>query len=243
MKKVCRQMLAIMILVLSVLFAIYWLLHWSQLLQPYLPKLTFTETRRASVSDAGKLIRDKVSFCTLNANSTLKEVTTDEIWERMGAQIFQANDENCLNETFLIKNKRVYRLGLLDWSSIERDKSSGLIPIRVTDLDQDSRPELAYIHTSGAGFVFSEVAVWSEDWGEPYIRVAKTITTMKLMFDASGTQPPIIQAVHFDWDKNKFTIICPFGTVALEYKAESPNPIIQLSRDIPSELWDFIYTP
>jgi hypothetical protein len=174
---------------------------------------------------------------------SVKEVTSVEVWSHIGAQLFQTDDGN--SETYLIKNRQVYRLGSMQWLDLGLDGLSGLTSIRVTDLDQNGDSELAYIHTIGSGIVSSEVAMFSEEWGEPFIREVRNVHYLSggLMFDKIETDTLTVKATSFDWDKGTFEIIYPLGVVILEQQEGILQPVIKLRDDLPSWFEDLLFIP
>ncbi len=123
-----------------------------------LPEPTATlEVRRLSLTEAEHLIHYSVSFT---------ELTTDEIWERLGAQIYQENNNsNYEYQGYLIKNKEVTQLG----SSFG---GYGLTSMCVTDLDQNGQAELVYTFSWGSGQHRSQLALYSPDIPETHSIVA-----------------------------------------------------------------------
>lgn len=200
--------------------------------------------KRVTVPEAQTLVRNMILQENLRMSPemqvTLKEVTPDEIWSHIGAQLFQTTDGN--NETYLIKNRQVYRLGSMHWLGLGLDGLSGLTSIRVTDLDQNGNSELAYIHTVGSLIVSSEVAIFSEEWGEPFIREVRNVHYLSsgLMFDKIETDTLTVIATSFDWDKGTFEIICSLGAVTLEQQDSILQPVIRLRGDLPRWVEDYL---
>jgi hypothetical protein len=96
----------------------------------------------------------------------LTELTTDEVWQRLGAQVFQVKEGIYQFNTYLIKNKEIAPLGT-GFGGV------GLTSMCVTDLDQNGNPELIYTYSFGSGIHRSQVALYSADLPEPYSLEAK----------------------------------------------------------------------
>jgi len=124
-----------------------------------------TNAERISTAEAESLVRDMLlrDIPALNpaAEFPLTELTTDEVWQRLQAQVFQVNDGNRMFNTYLIKNKETVPLGT-------GGGGMGLTSMCVADLDQDGNPELLYTYSWGSGIHQCRVALYSANLPAPY---------------------------------------------------------------------------
>ncbi len=125
---------------------------------------------RISIVEAEHLVRTMFLQQIPDLNPTvefpLTELTTDEVWQRLGAQVFQVKEGIYQFNTYLIKNKEIAPLGT-GFGGV------GLTSMCVTDLDQNGNPELIYTYSFGSGIHRSQVALYSADLPEPYSLEAK----------------------------------------------------------------------
>ena len=135
-----------------------------------------TSAERISTAEAESLVRAMFlkDAPALNpaAEFPLTELTTDEVWQRLRAQVFQVNEGNHMFDTYLIKNRETVPLGT-------GSGGWGLTSMCVADLDQDGNPELAYTYSWGSGFHRSHVAIYSANLPAPYSLEAGIIYPMK----------------------------------------------------------------
>jgi hypothetical protein len=127
---------------------------------------------RISTEEAEGLVRAMLlkDIPALNpaAEFPLTELTTEEVWQRLRAQVFQVNDGNRMFNTYLIKNKETVPLGT-------GFGGMGLTSMCVTDLDQDGNPELVYTYSWGSGIHRCLVALYSANLPAPYSLEARII--------------------------------------------------------------------
>jgi hypothetical protein len=84
---------------------------------------------------------------------TLKELTTDEVWKRLGVQVFQVTGTIQAHETFVIRQKKAHQIGY-------GFGGHGVTSLCVAALNKDKRPELVYAYSFGSGVHRSHVAVF-----------------------------------------------------------------------------------
>lgn len=124
-----------------------------------------TNAERISTAEAESLVRTMLLKDIPNLNPAadfpLTELTTDEVWQRLRAQVFQVNDGNHMFNTYLIKNKETVPLGT-------GVGGMGLTSMCVADLDQDGNPELVYTYSWGSGIHRCQVAIYSANLPAPY---------------------------------------------------------------------------
>jgi hypothetical protein len=113
---------------------------------------------KVSISEAEKMVEAWYASRKpdLNPQTTfpLRELTTDEIWSRMGVQIFQVTGDIFQYETFLVSCGRLQPMGV-------GIGGVGVASLAVTDLDSDGQPELAYAYSFGSGLHRSRLAIYA----------------------------------------------------------------------------------
>lgn len=92
----------------------------------------------------------------------------DELWQRMGVQVYKITAGVMQYETFLIKDKQVWILG-------SGFGGSGVSSLVVTDLDANGWPELVYTYSFGSGIHQSSLGMASEGGGQMEIVEASDI--------------------------------------------------------------------
>jgi LysM repeat protein len=92
----------------------------------------------------------------------------DELWQRMGAQVYKITGGVMQYETFLIKDRQVWELG-------SGFGGSGVSSMVVTDLDANGWPELVYTYSFGSGIHQSSLGMATEGSGEMEIVEASDI--------------------------------------------------------------------
>jgi hypothetical protein len=82
------------------------------------------------------------------------EMTTAEIWNRLGVQVFQVSDDIFMVDTFLVRRGRVTQLGI-------GFGGFGVNSLAVTDLDRDGQAELLYTYSFGSGIHPSRLGMYA----------------------------------------------------------------------------------
>ena len=105
--------------------------------------------RRLKLAEAEKLVREHIFAATPTMNPKMQfplgERTPDEVWVRLGAQVFQVGGSGPRHyETFLLRGGRVTRLGV-------GCGGFGVGSMCVTDFDADKQPELVFAYSFGSG--------------------------------------------------------------------------------------------
>lgn len=92
----------------------------------------------------------------------------DDLWQRMGVQVYKITGGVMQYETFLIKDRQVWKLG----SGFGGSDVSSLV---VTDLDANGWPELVYTYSYGSGIHQSSLGMASEGGGQMEVMEASDI--------------------------------------------------------------------
>jgi hypothetical protein len=122
------------------------------------PDTTTTDKKAPPLQreEAEKLVRDFIftEHPKMNPRTQfpLKEVTPRPVWQRLGAQVFQVTEGSQQHETFVIRGKKVYRIG-------KSFGGQGVRSMVVADPGGDGRDKLIFAYAWGSGEHRSQVAV------------------------------------------------------------------------------------
>ncbi len=177
------------------------------------------------VEEAEKLVRDIIVHenpkMNPKARFPLKEITTEAVRDRLGAQVFQIKEGVQMGETFVIRAKKVHRIG----QSFGGDGVTSLI---VADPSGDGRDKLIYAYSWGSGIHRSHVAVFDCLANEP-----KQIVAPQAYFGNLGdlaVKNGKRDAVEIYAGKRKV------GRLDLGGKEGALKAAILLSNDLPAEV-------
>jgi len=116
--------------------------------------------QRVGLEEATHRVRAQIMSTSpdmsVSAEFPLVELTTDEIWDRLGAQLFQVDEGVRGGESFLVCGERALPL-------CSGFGGHGIQSACVTDLDGDQIPELTYTYSWGSGIHRSLVGVCRVD--------------------------------------------------------------------------------
>jgi hypothetical protein len=122
------------------------------------------EPKRLSLADAERDVRAFVyaDMPTMSPAEKfpLKEITTDDVWNRLHVQLFQVTEGVRAYETLVIAGERVRYIG-------HGFGGFGVRSVVVADLDGDGRPELVYTYSCGSGMHRARLAVYDVLAKEP----------------------------------------------------------------------------
>ncbi len=115
------------------------------------------KAKRLELGDAEKLVRkfifDKNPDMNPNATFPLFEMTTDEVWKRLGVQVFKVRGDVLNNESYVIKADKVYYIG-------QGFGGHGVSSLGVADLDKSGQAMLVYVFGWGSGIHRAHIAVF-----------------------------------------------------------------------------------
>jgi hypothetical protein len=198
------------------------------------------ETRNAeriSTAEAEGLVRAMLlrDIPALNpaVDFSLTELTSDEVWRRLRAQVFQVNDGYHLFDTYLIKNKETVPLGTgfagMGLAGME------LTSMCVADLDQDGNPELVYTYSWGSGIHQCRVALYSANLPAPYsLEAGITYGGYEWTVEKQDDQTVFIEIDHVRRGEDSLRI----GQLVLERQGDQVTLDIRLYDDLPpGALW------
>jgi hypothetical protein len=86
------------------------------------------------------------------AQFPLKDLTTKAVWDRLDAQVFQVAEGVQQFETFVIRDKKVQRIG-------QRFGGQGVTSLAVADPNGDGRDKLIFAYSWGSGEHRSQIAL------------------------------------------------------------------------------------
>jgi len=109
------------------------------------------------VAEAETLVRAYIFIENPKMNPTaqfpLKEITIERVWGRLDAQIFKVTEGVRADETYVIKDRKVYHIGI-------GFGGQGVTSMVVADPSGDGRDKLIFAFSSGSGIHRSQVAVF-----------------------------------------------------------------------------------
>jgi hypothetical protein len=185
------------------------------------------EPERISVTKAEELVRAMFLSEKPDMDPTvefpLREFTTDEMWQRMGIQVFQVSGGIYEYYTYVIADDRVEQLG-------EAFGGSGVTSIHVTDLDRDVDPELTYTYSWGSGIHRSQVAVYSAAWPESASKAADVAYLGDLTLEKVSDQEILVRV----------DPTVALGRVTLEREDDRIRVVLRLADDLPQRITDRI---
>ncbi len=108
-----------------------------------------------SLDELRRRVREAIfaSTPTMNPEAVfpIRELTTDAVWEQLGAQLVQVTEGPRQYQGFVIRGSRVERIGVAVGGF-------GLVSFCVADISGDGQPDLAYSFSWGSGIHRSRVA-------------------------------------------------------------------------------------
>jgi hypothetical protein len=192
-------------------------------------------SERISLDEATQLVRAEIfrDRPAMNpaAEFPLEERTTDEIWQRMGAQVFQVTESVAYGQFYITRDGRVEFLGASPWGVC-----AGELDMYVTDLDSNGRPELVYTYETGSGISYAYIAAYSGDWPEPVSRVPMmNMSGGRVVIDRTSDQEVHVQMAYYDFVAQEpvVTSTLLLGQVELEQTGGQPRLVLRLENDLP----------
>jgi hypothetical protein len=160
----------------------------------------------------------------------LKEMTTGEIWDRLGAQVFQVSGDIFMYDTFLVKRGQVTPLGI-------GFGGMGVTTLAVTDLDRDGQPELLYTYSFGSGIHQSRLGMYAPTLAGDSILEAST----SLTFGDLGLEKVDDYQVNVSGELDG-TGSRRIGQAVLQGQGGRERLALVLDKDLPQEILDHLKT-
>lgn len=167
---------------------------------------------------------------------TLEERTTDELWQRMGAQIFLVGGslaEFRSAETHLIIDKQVHRLGMAFGGY-------GVTSMAVADLDQDQQPELFYTYSWGSGLHRAHLAVYLPQQAGASMGAEPVYLNEDLILEKVDDRTLLVKVAHYDPEQDGFVESVLLGQVRFD---ERNGVTIELEEGLPPLVMERLILP
>lgn len=155
----------------------------------------------------------------------LKEITTAEVWDRLGAQIFQVTGDIDQFSTYLIRGGRVHRLGT-------GFGGHGVMSFVVAEL-AGGRPWLVYTYSWGSGRHRSKVAALDLlQAGSPELTAELALLDGDWFVRAAGTAV-VLETGQYGSEPNRWTKGVEVGRVEFDLAANAML-VVRLRDDLPA---------
>ncbi len=168
-----------------------------------------------------------------SANLDLEELTTDEIWQALGIQIFKNRSNVFLNQAFIITSEG----GVLPMGSSFGDV--GVIDMVVTDLDDDHRAELVFSYAFGSGITRTMLALYIPAVDENRLWTADMAYSGYLCLEAAPDSGALVQLCQFNGEE--FSPERLLGLMTLMIEKGTPLPGVRLDEDLPDAILENIW--
>jgi len=198
------------------------------------------EPVRLSVEEARTLIREELleEEPDLDLEITLEERTPDDLWQRMGAQLFLSGGpfaEVRSAETYAVADGQVDRLGIAFGGH-------GVTSTEIADLNQDGEPELLYTYSWGSGLHRSHVAVYMPRHpDERTIDADLVYLNGDMLLEKVDDQTVFVKAGYGYGDD--FVVAATLGPLRLEDQGGQVALVVDLEEELPPEVMRQITLP
>ena len=181
---------------------------------------------RVDLEMAADLIRAHVSPLP-----SLKELTTEDVFERMGLQVFIDTGGGT---SYVIEQGRVTEL-------CEGFGGHGLQSMCVADLDDDQNLELVFTYSWGSGVHRSHVGICYDNGTSLQTAIAPFWYYGDLLVEREDDQHVAVVVGEYQWDGSQgalgnFTHLADFGEVRLETRDGQLSCQVEVSESLPDEL-------
>jgi hypothetical protein len=154
----------------------------------------------------------------------LDELTTDDIWQKLGVQVVKvASRESPLDaQTFVLQGGRVVPIGA-------SFGGAGVTSLVLADLLHDGKPKLVFAYAWGSGLHRSQVGVYDPHGKEP----------LRLVADQAYFNDPAHDLVVRAVDAQTVRVLAgevPFGVLVLEEQEGRLRARINLDRQFPPRM-------
>ena len=182
--------------------------------------------KRLALAEAEKQVRafifaDKPAM-NPKAEFPVKELTTDEVWDKLGVQVFQVTEGVQAHETFVVAPGRVVRIGV-------GFGGRGVRSLCVAELNGDGRSKLVYSFSWGSGTHRSQVGVYDLKAKEP-----RQLIAGESYF--SGVDDDLMVERQKDGTVAVKAAKRQVGVVGLEGKDDKTRAIIVIDVGLPDEI-------
>ena len=192
-----------------------------------------SEPVRISLAQAETLVRaeffDVGSDLYTAFEFPLQELTSDEIWTRLGVQIFQVSGGVYQYHTYLARDGRIKALGT-------GFGGFGLTDMCVADLDDDGNPELIYTYSWGSGIHRAHLAAYfAEGAASRTIEANVVYLHGDMLLEKVDDHTLFVKTAEYDPGQQSFVALFSLGQVTLERRQDRLQLALALASDLPPE--------
>jgi hypothetical protein len=165
---------------------------------------------------------------------SLKERTTDEIWDALKVQVFQNQSDPFLNQAFLVtEDKKVIPMG-------ESFGDAGVTDLLLADLNKDEQLELVFTYSFGSGLIWSHIAVYVPRMDREGILVSDLAYKGRLSLEKKSTRLVNVRVCGIAAGAEELN--CPdiLGFLTLIVKDESGSLGVSLAPNLPPAITENI---
>jgi hypothetical protein len=162
----------------------------------------------------------------------IKEITTDEMWTRLHAQLFVVTDGIYLHQAYIILDQKVSPLGVALGGS-------GIMSMCVVNLDKSSQPQLLFTYSWGSGIHRSIVGIWTE--ASSWIDAKPLLGNNDLSIEKIDDQHIRLNYGTFDPRTSQLIKKGDFGAIHFTSTGKSPQLDIIPDKSLPKEIQDEIW--
>ena len=196
------------------------------------------DAARVSLAEATALVRTRIFEDRPDMNPSvqapLAERTTDEMWDRLGVQLFVVTEGVAECESFLVRRGRVH-------SFCGGFGGHGIQSACVTDLDSDGEPELTYTYSWGSGIHRSLVGVSRFVDDELRMEDAEVAYVGDLFVRKESDALAIVEIGEYGWEFGAWNATARFGEVELAREGDRSVPrvrLAELSEEHAGRIWE-----
>lgn len=186
-----------------------------------------SDPRRVGLEEATELVQAELLAAKPARRAilggALTELTTDEMWRRLGVQLFKVDRGGADYSSYLIQGGRASLLG-------SGFGGHGVQSVCVSDLDQDGAPELVYTYSWGSGVHRSLVGLARVQGGELVTEEAPIAFVGDLFVRKEADSRVTIEIGHYRWSFSTWTPVAPLGQLMVSPAADRLNPRVELAE-------------
>ncbi len=193
-----------------------------------------TPVQRIPLARAEELVRamiyEKMPDMDPAAQLPLKEMTTDEIWEQLGVQVFKVTEGSIYSDnTYLIKDGKVDHIGI-------ETGGYGVTSMQVVKFGESGELELVYTFSWGSGLHRSELAAYCSNCVENHIIRSNLVYLYgDLTLDKVNEHKVLVKVGHFDIQKH-FVTEATLGELTLTQNPNGKRLGVLLNNDLPQRI-------
>jgi hypothetical protein len=152
----------------------------------------------------------------------LVELTTDEMWHRLGVQLFQVTEGEWAYSSYCVFDGRAYFL-------CQGFGGNGIMSACVTDLDSDGVPELTYTYSWGSGIHRSLIGVARVE-GDHLLQEEPAMAFIGDLFVRKESDTRVVVEIgRYEWEFSSWTPEAQLGAIEVEAEGSQLLPRIELA--------------